>query len=211
MSDGIIRGIIRPRGIVRGEANISSLTASGQVDITSDGRFNVKQYEFANVDTSSHLAEKELTENGVYLASDDDKYGYSKVSVNVLRGYALLTPLYFDYIQGYVSGGVFYRNAGEINNRNDIYRVQEGRNYKLTFGQIYGNRARAMLTTENVVEIPGTGIISRGVSLSESTNPSRQWDMYFTSSLTGYIIITKDNASRDGIPTVLLDMTALGD
>ena len=211
MSDGIIRGIIRPRGIVRGEANISSLAASGQIDITSDGRFNVKQFEFANVDTSSHLAEKELTENGVYLASDDDKYGYSKVNVNVLRGYALLTPLYFDYIKGYVSGGVFYRNAGETNNRNDIYRVQEGRNYKLTFGQIYGNRARAMLTTDNVVEISGTGTISRGVSLSESTNPSRQWDMYFTSSLTGYIIITKDNASRGGIPTVLLDMTALGD
>lgn len=210
MSDGVIRGIIRPRGIVRGEANISSLTASGQVDITSDGRFNVKQFEFANVDTSSHLAEKELTENGVYLASADDKYGYSKVNVNVLRGYALLTPLYFDYMGGYVSGGVFYRNAGETNNRNDIYRVQEGRNYKLTFGQVYGNRARTMITPDNVVEIPGTGAISRGTSLSESTSPSRQWDLYFTANISGYVIVTKDNASRDGIPTVLLDMTALG-
>lgn len=211
MSNEIVRGIIRPRGIIRGEANISSLAASGQLDITSDGRFNVKQFEYANVDTSSHLAEKEITENGVYLAADDDKYGYSKVNVNILRGYALLTPLYFDYIGGYVSGGVFTRNAGETNNRNDIYVVQEGRNYKLTFGQYYGNRARAMITQDNVVEIPGTGIISRGVSLSESTNPSKQWDMYFTASMSGYMIITKDNASRDEIPTILLDMTALGD
>lgn len=211
MNSGVIRGIIRPRGIIRGEANISSLTASGQVDITSDGRFNVKQFEFANVDTSSHLAEKQISMNGIYSASDENKYGYSKVTVDVVKGSCFLEPYYFDYIDGFVNAGLFYRNAGEVNNRNDIYRVVEGRKYKFTYGNTVGNRSRVMLTTEDVTQKGGTGIISQGISLSNSTSPNRQWDLYFVSELTGFFIVTKDNISTNNIPTFMIDMTALGD
>lgn len=211
MSNEIVRGIIRPRGIIRGEANISSLAASGQLDITSDGRFNVKQFEYANVDTSSHYAEKTILQNGIYNASDDDKYGYSKVSVDVVKGSCFLEPYYFDYIDGFVNTGVFYRNAGETNNRNDIYRVVAGRNYKFTYGNTVGNRSRVMLTTEDVTTKGGTGVISQGITLSNSMTPNRQWDLYFVSEITGYLIVTKDNVSTNNIPTFLIDMTALGD
>ena len=211
MRNEAISGIVRPRGIIRGEANISSLSASGTLNITANGQCNVKQFEYANVEVIPPLLDKIVSQNGVYTAADEGLYGYSKVSVDVVKGSCILEPYSFDYIEGYVSGGNFNRVAGEVNNRNDIYRVVEGRSYKFTYGNTVGNRSRIMLTTDDVTQIPGTGLISHGVLLSDSTSPTRQWDLYFVSSLTGYLIVTKDNRSTDNIPTFLIDMTALGD
>lgn len=148
-----------------------------------------------------------ITENGTNI----DVSQYDKADVNVVRGSAFLTPLYFDYIDGYVQTGVFYRNAGETNNRNDIYYVEQGKRYKLTFGRTVGNRARVMLTDVNVVETPGTGTIARGTALSDSISPSDHWDMYFTAGMTGYVIVTKANNSTDGVPTFLICMSDLND
>lgn len=208
MSNEVIRGIVRPGGIIRGEANISSLSASGTLNITANGQFNVKQFEFANVDVSSHLAEKQISANGVYLASDDNKYGYSKVTVNVIRGSAFLTPAYFDYKEGWVNNGIFYRTPGG-NNICDVYQVEMGRNYKLTFGQTVGNAARVMITDADVFTDPRSVIT--GVGLSNSMNPNKNWDMYFTAEMSGQVIVFKTGLNVSGIPTYLIDMTALGD
>lgn len=208
MSHEIIRGIIRPRGIIRGEANISSLAASGQLDVNSDGRFNVKQFEYVNVDTSSHYAEKDILQNGVYNASDEELYGYSKVSVNIVRGSAFLTPVYFDYKDAWVSNGGFFRSPGS-KNLCDVYQVVMGRNYKLTFGQTVGTAARVMLTDADVLTDPRREIY--GVALSNSTNPNKNWDLYFTAEMSGQVVIFKTSQAVYGIPTYLIDMTALGD
>lgn len=211
MNDVKITGKVTASGVVRGKASIPMLSSDRTLDINSNGIFNVLGYRDVNVQVPPNVGEKVITANGIYLSSDDNIDGYSRVVAEVVRGSAILTPYAFDYIDGYVNGGVFNRVAGETNNRNDIYRVVAGRKYKFTYGNTVGNRSRIMLTVDDVTQIGGTGAISRGTSLSESVSPSRTWDMYFESSLTGYLIVTKDNRSTSDIPTFLLDMTALGD
>jgi len=137
---------------------------------------------------------------------------YATLDVNVLRGSAFLTPVHFDYVNGYVQTGKFYRNEGEINNRNDIYWVDKNKRYKLTFGQTCGNRARVMLTDVDVTKSAITsGVVATGTTLSDSISPNKQWDMYFTANISGYVIVSKDNASTDGIQTFLICMSDLND
>ena len=56
---------------------------TGTIQITKNGTFNVKTYAEANVDVQPDLIEKNISENGVYIASKDQVDGYSKVNVEV--------------------------------------------------------------------------------------------------------------------------------
>lgn len=60
------------------------------ITITSNGSYipygNVRGYNPVIVDVNPVLIEKTIDENGIYLASDDDADGFSKVTVNISGG-----------------------------------------------------------------------------------------------------------------------------
>lgn len=70
-----------PRAKLKSSGYIGDPT--GTIQITENGTFNVKPYAEADVDVQPILIEKNITENGVYLASEEEADGYSKVNVAV--------------------------------------------------------------------------------------------------------------------------------
>ena len=57
---------------------------TGNIEITKNGIYNVREKETANVNIPMlKLGTKNITENGVYKASDDELDGYSEVTVGI--------------------------------------------------------------------------------------------------------------------------------
>lgn len=57
---------------------------TGNIEITKNGIYNVREKETANVNIPMlKLGTKNITENGVYKASDDELDGYSEVNVGI--------------------------------------------------------------------------------------------------------------------------------
>lgn len=111
-------------------ARILSLTeASGisenddiLVDSPTLGSRRIKAKYFQGGDPV--LAEKTITENGIYNASTDNADGYSKVTVNVEGGE--ITPVFSGISYGYLgTDGKFYSNDN-ANSKLDVFEVPSG-------------------------------------------------------------------------------------
>lgn len=117
----------------------------------------------------------------------------------------LLTPIAYDYIPGYTATGAWiYEDS--TNNHTDIYEIVENHMYTLRLGQTVGTRFRSGYATTNPMSI-SSGRIS-GTQVVNQNNPSPGASVTFTSSLTGYLYVTKDNVGTSGLKTWLFDITA---
>lgn len=117
----------------------------------------------------------------------------------------LLTPLEYDYVPGYTTGGAWvYENS--VNNHTDIYAIESGHIYTMRLGQTVGTRFRAGYAETDPRTI-SSGRIS-GTQVVNTTNPTAGASVTFTSSLTGYLYVTKDNAGTSGLKTWLFDITS---
>lgn len=75
---------------------------SGALEIKSNGNYNVKDKEFANVNVPEKvLGTKTITSNGTYKASDDNLDGYSQVEVETsgvdINDYYVMTNQYSSF------------------------------------------------------------------------------------------------------------------
>lgn len=103
---------------------------TGNIEITKNGIYNVREKETANVNIPMlKLGTKNITENGVYKASDDELDGYSEVTVET-SGVDIN-----DYFDKNIIGGT-YTNPGWKQNinkwRSPLY-VAEGTNTAYMF------------------------------------------------------------------------------
>lgn len=64
-------------------AKVAVPEPSGNIKITENGFHIIKQYSIAEVAVYPTLIAKTISANGTYNASDDNAYGYGRVSVNV--------------------------------------------------------------------------------------------------------------------------------
>lgn len=103
---------------------------TGNIEIIENGVYNVREKETANVNIPVlKLGTKNITENGIYKASDDELDGYSEVNVET-SGVDIN-----DYFNKNIIGGA-YDNPGWIQNikkwRSPLY-VTEGTNTTYMF------------------------------------------------------------------------------
>ena len=114
-----------------------------------------------------------------------------------------LTPIAYDYEPGYTDQGT-YKYQNSTNNHSDIYEVEEGHRYMISLGATVGSRFRSAFLTTNPV---GAGVDITGTTVSQKNNPVAYEFAVFTATSDGYLVVTKDNASKKGLKSYLLDVT----
>ena len=144
-----------------------------------------------------------MTQNGVYDATSDNADGFSELNVDVHPG--LMTPLITDLDTGYVYGNTWMLGGSTVN-YSDVYVVEAGKRYLIGLDATVGTRFRALVSEQNTIEaaetIPGTLI-------NNVSNPAPFASFLFTSSIDGYLTITKDNNGMANIKTYVYDYEAL--
>lgn len=82
----IIRGTDTPSSVLD-KINAGTVkTPSGTKNIDSNGITDVSLFQYVDVNVSPNVSEKTITNNGTYLASDENVDGFSKVVVDVQGG-----------------------------------------------------------------------------------------------------------------------------
>lgn len=182
---------------------IISLSNKG-IDATGHGFEDFPQ-DIDDINTDIVLINKQITENGTYDPQDDEANGYDLVNVNVCPG---RLPTYVKDLgpnQYVYSGGTFKLNGTTVS-YSDVYLVEEGTKYLLFLGSDVGSRFRAITTIEDTstttVDLVGKQIVYRN-------DPVTYDSIIFTSTMDGYLTITKDNAGKADIPTYLFDYNEL--
>jgi hypothetical protein len=156
-----------------------------------------------NVGASGNLIQKTVTEEGTYLASDDNADGYSSFT-NDIPWYKV--PLVFDEnLNGYVMNGKWSINGSTVN-YSDIYAVEADHTYLIQLGANVGTRFRALYTTQNTA---GSRVEITGTMIQNTSNPSTYASVTWTAPGNGYLTITKDNAGKSGIPTYVFDISII--
>ena len=149
------------------------------------------------------LIQKNVTQNGVYDATSDNADGFSELNVDVHPG--LMTPLITDLDTGYVYGNTWMLGGSTVN-YSDVYVVEAGKRYLIGLDATVGTRFRALVSEQNTIEaaetIPGTLI-------NNVSNPAPYASFLVTSSIDGYLTITKDNNGMPNINTYVYDYEAL--
>ena len=149
------------------------------------------------------LIQKNITENGIYDPTDDNADGFSELNVDVHPG--LMTPLITDLDTGYVYGNTWMLGGSTVN-YSDVYVVEAGKRYLIGLDATVGTRFRALVSEQNTIEaaetIPGTLI-------NNVSNPAPYASFLVTSSIDGYLTITKDNNGMPNINTYVYDYEAL--
>ena len=120
------------------------------------------------------------------------------------------TPLEADYNIGYVTyvssnqtGTWTYNNDGT--RRSDIYEVEQGKQYRLSYGTIPGSRFRAIVTETDVRTLPSGSSLTECQFVGSNQTPEAYASRTFTASVTGYLVLYKTSDNIDGIKTYLLD------
>ena len=178
-----------------------SVTQNGVYDATSDNADGFSQITVAV--PAPTLIQKNITANGVYDPTDDNADGFSELNVDVHPG--LMTPLITDLDTGYVYGNTWMLGGSTVN-YSDVYVVEAGKRYLIGLDATVGTRFRALVSEQNTIEaaetIPGTLI-------NNVSNPAPYASFLVTSSIDGYLTITKDNNGMPNINTYVYDYEAL--
>ena len=179
-----------------------SITANGTYNASSD---NLDGYSQVTVNVpSSATGTINITEN----ANRIDVSSYEYANVNVPSPSYVKNPIEFDYNKGYVDKtaqnnlGIFvYQDP--TNCYCDIYTVENGKTYRIMYGETVSTRARGCLTQTDVRTLqPGeaTSGEAKMVGIYSGTiNPGDSWS--FTAPFDGYFIMQKTNYGVTGLLT----------
>ena len=180
-----------------------------QKNITSNGRYdaltdNADGFSEVTVAVPAPtLIQKNVTQNGVYDATSDNADGFSELNVDVHPG--LMAPIFTDLDTGYVYGNTWTLGGSTVN-YSDVYIVEAGKRYLIGLDDTVGTRFRVLVSEQSTIEaaetIPGTLI-------NNVSNPAPYASFLVTSSIDGYLTITKDNNGMANIKTYVYDYEAL--
>lgn len=120
-----------------------------------------------------------------------------------------ITPYQYDFLPGYVDNTTSkwtYQNS--TNNSTDVYNnIVAGHWYIILLGDVVGTRFRALNVATDPTSI-SSGTIS-GFSFGMTNNPSAFSYYISQAQYSGYIAVTKDNASTRNLKSYLFDLTDL--
>ena len=178
-----------------------NVTQNGVYDATSD---NADGYSEVTVAVPAPtLIQKNITANGVYDPTDDNADGYSELNVDVRPG--LMAPIFTDLDTGYVYGNTWTLGGSTVN-YSDVYAVEAGKRYLIGLDDTVGTRFRVLVSEQSTIEATET---LPGTLINNVSNPAPFASFLFTSSIDGYLTITKDNNGMANIKTYVYDYEAL--
>ena len=186
------------------EASLQNVASAIRTKNETQNTYTPSQMAQAILDLPSGgtLIEKTVTVEGTYLAEDDNADGYSKVINNIPWR---ITPYAFDlHPNGYVMSGKWQVNGSTVN-YSDIYIIKANHRYFLTLGDTKGSRWRGITLTQDPT--PMDKEITATATVMNVSSPAARANVTFTSTINGYLAVTKDNAGVSGIPTYLFDIT----
>ena len=188
------------------ESSLQAIAAAIRHQNGSQNTYTPAQMAPAILDIrSATLIQKTITENGISRAEDGGADGYSAVTVDVHPG--LLNPYFFDLDTGYVQQGEWFIGSATVC-YTDVYTVEADKAYLILLGGTVGTRFRAMFSVEDTTTATDT---VTGTNIVNLNNPSAYSYRVFTVPSDGYITITKDNAGRGNLKTLVFGITALAD
>ena len=153
------------------------------------------------ISAGGDIVTKTVATEGTYVAEDDNADGYSEITNNIPW---YIEPYAFDLSpNGYVMNNQWQVNGSTVNH-SDVYRVKANHTYYLTLGNNVGTRFRGLIT--DIDPTPQDTTISQSQFVNKS-NPTARYNVTVTSTIDGYLIITKDNAGKSGVKTYLFDIT----
>lgn len=114
-----------------------------------------------------------------------------------------MIPIAYDYEPGYTDRGTYiYQDS--TNNHSDIYEVVQDHVYVIVLGTTVGTRFRSAVLPTNPVGL-GENVV--GTQVTQLNNPAANAYSAFKAGITGYFVVTKDNASTKGLKSYLYDCT----
>ena len=185
------------------QPNVDSkeITANGDYIASNE---NLDGYSSVHVAVpSSATGTIEITQNGITNVSS-----YANADVEVPPPSFMKNPIEFDYNKGYVDKtaqdnlGIFvYQDP--TNCYSDIYTVENGKTYRIMYGETVSTRARGCLTQTDVRTLqPGESTNGEAAMVGIYTgtvNPGSSWS--FTAPFDGYFIMQKTNYGVTGLLT----------
>lgn len=174
------------------------------LSVTANGIYTVPSgtdgYNPVDVNVSSIapvIQSLSVTENGTYNPPSGVD-GYAPITVNV-GGSSEVSKNASDIVGGYVAGGIW--NASGNDARTDEYAVQANKMYVLCVGPTFGTRFRCMFTTQEVSENPTISVTGTAIGADISNPNVNNCTKAFVPTQDGFILIGKDNAYTDGLPS----------
>ena len=142
------------------------------------------------------------------IIPENIKSGVSILGVTGTLGAAfdILTPIAFDFANGYVAGASGWIYQANSNNRADVYQVTKDHTYFCRLGDTVSERWRGCFTTANPVTATGDLSGSCVVFQNEDSVPKRACFAY-KPRVDGYITIVKTRSGINNIPTYMYDIT----
>lgn len=129
----------------------------------------------------------------------------------LIGGASWIEPILFDWLYGYCEGKDWVPE-NSVTNRTDVYELEANMHYLLCFGPVVGTRRRTGIFATNPVT--ATAKVNAVTSIQTARTPPSPYEAYlFTTSTadSNYLVVTKDNASTDGIKTYLAKLETLVD
>ena len=142
-------------------------------------------------------------EKHVVHPTDDNADGFSELNVDVHPG--LMAPIFTDLDTGYVYGNTWTLGGSTVN-YSDVYAVEAGKRYLIGLDDTVGTRFRVLVSEQSTIEATET---LPGTLINNVSNPALFASFLFTSSIDGYLTITKDNNGMANIKTYVYDYEAL--
>ena len=117
-----------------------------------------------------------------------------------------ITPYAYDYLPGYTDTNGYWKYENSTNNSTDVYNnIVAGHWYIILLGDVVGTRFRVGNQSRDPTTCT-SGSIS-GFLFGAKNNPSAFEYYLATAQNSGYITVTKDNASTRNLKSYLFDLT----